>query len=275
MVDNEKQASDQTLERPCNSYIYFIMSMRKIKIIIHAYYVCVCPWLHAYFNCWPVCLLLIDLFAFNGNLQVVKCFVSNCSFTFCWLTVTLSGGWSCAHMHDRDTTTACSAFPLCLSQTRYRLVHTRDLSSFVEFYIYPHTCTATCLTHLHMCSHTHTNRLLLSSFVKSYVCTHTPRHGDAYLFDTFAHVHTLTHTLLRRMSPKREAKEEVQQLAAFVSLPFPVLLMRFAAFCSSTCSHYYYCCCCLFLIMRFGFINSYKAAAAAYHAWWEQLYIVV
>lgn len=135
---------------------------------------------------------------------------------------------------------------------------------------FAHTHTDTCLfdTFIHVQSHTYTHRLLLSSFVKSHVCTHS----GACSFDTFTHVHSLihthTHSLLRRMNPKRGAQEEVQQLAAFVSLPFPALLMRFAAFCSSTCSHYYYCCCCLFvfLIMRFGFINSYKAAAA-YHAW--------
>lgn len=144
-------------------------------------------------------------------------------------------------MYDSDTTTTCSAFPLCLSQARYRLVHTRDFSTFVEFYICTHThiYTAIYLTHLYMCSHTH--RLLLSSFVKSNVCTHTSRHRGACSFGTFKHVHSLiythththAHSLLRRMSPKRGAQEEVQllsrshsPLSLCGSLPFVLQLVH-------------------------------------------------
>lgn len=162
------------------------------------------------------------------------------------------------------------SFSLSLSHALSPAAYTRFQLLRRVSHLHTHIQTPAYLTHLYMCSHTHTHTGSSSAPSLSLTFAHTAAraHLTHLHMCTHSYTHTHTHSLLRRMNPKRGAQEEVQQLAAFDSLPFPALLMRFAAFCSSICSHYYYCCCCLFvfLIMRFGFINSYKAAAA-YHAW--------
>lgn len=125
-------------------------------------------------------------------------------------------------MYDRDTTKHCSA---CAPSLSISLLHViacciHAISAPSSSLTFTHTHTSAYLTYLYICSHTH--RHLLSSFVKSQVCTHR----GACSFDTFTHVHSLIHTHARTLAietdePKKGSTRRNAAACSFCLAPIP------------------------------------------------------